>query len=143
MRALTLAAIAALAIGCKKPIDPALAGEPPPRVDNPFVDADLYVNPAYSEKVLASRPLTYAADGMLYRELLAEAAAEQGLEVRRYARKTDPTQLAAEALGVDVAEVTALVARFGKEAGAPWRKDHKLAATAALSVLGARIRNKP
>lgn len=92
------------------------------------------------EDVLSSRPLTYAADGMLYRESLAEAAAELGMEVRRYPRKSDPTVLAAEAMRVDVAEVTALIARFGREAGTPWRKDHKLAAAAALVVLGPRVR---
>ena len=90
------------------------------------------------EEVLSSRPLTLAADGMLYRESLAEAAAELGMEVRRYPRKTDPTVLAAEAMGVDVAEVTQLIARFGREAGTPWRKDHKMAAAAALSVLGSQ-----
>lgn len=93
-------------------------------------------------KVLSSLPLTHAADGMLYRESLAEAADELGMEVRRYSRKSDPTVLAAEAMGVDVAEVTALIARFGKEAGTPWRKDHKLAAAAALSVLGPQLRTR-
>lgn len=93
------------------------------------------------EQVLASRPLTNAADGMLYRELLAEAALESGLEVRRYPRKSDPVGLAAEALGTTPAEVHALVAAFGKEAGAPWRKDHKLAAAAALSALAPRARS--
>ena len=96
------------------------------------------VLPDSLEEVLASRALTMAADGMLYRELLAAAAAGLGMEVRRYPRKADPTVLAAEALGVGVAEVAALVARFGREAGAPWRRDHKLAAAAALSVLGGR-----
>ena len=86
--------------------------------------------------ILNSRPLTLAADGMLYREALAKAAAELGMEVRRYPRKTDPTVLAAEAMGVDAAEVTSLIAQFGREAGTPWRKDHKMAAAAALSVLG-------
>ena len=93
------------------------------------------------EEVLNSRPLTLAADGMLYRESLAEAAAELGMEVRRYPRKTDPTILAAEAMGVAVPEVTALIAGFGRLAGTPWRKDHKMAAAAALSVLGRRIRH--
>ena len=93
------------------------------------------------EEVLSSSPLTIAADGMLYRESLAEAAAELGMEVRRYPRKTDPTVLAAEAMGVDVAEVTSLIAQFGREAGTPWRKDHKMAAAAALSVLGRQIRH--
>ena len=92
------------------------------------------------EEVLRSRPLTLAADGMLYREFLAQAASEAGMKVRRYPRRTDPALLAAEAMGVDVAEVHALVARFGREAGPPWRKDHKLAAAAALSVLGSWIR---
>ena len=91
------------------------------------------------EEVLRSRPLTYAADGMLYRESLAAAAAELGLEVRRDPRKTDPAVLAAEAMGADVTEVNALIARFGREAGRPWRKDHKLAAAAGLWVLGPRI----
>lgn len=93
------------------------------------------------EEVLNSRPLTFAADGMLYRESLAEAAAKLGMEVRRYPRKTDPTILAAEAMGVDLAEVTSLIAQFGREAGTPWRKDHKMAAAAALSVLGRQIRH--
>ena len=101
--------------------------------------------PGSLEEVLRSRPLTFlAADGMLYRESLAEAAAERGMEVRRevrrYPRRTDPTVLAAEAMGVDVSEVTSLIARFGREAGTPWRKDHKTAAAAALSVLGRQIR---
>ena len=91
-------------------------------------------------EVLGSRPLTFAADGMLYREFLARAASERGLKVRRYPRRTDPARLAAEAMGVDVAEVNALIARCGREAGPPWRKDHKLAAAAALSVLGRDVR---
>ncbi|MDE0167030.1 MAG: hypothetical protein OXL36_18175 [Bryobacterales bacterium] len=90
------------------------------------------------EEILNSRRLTLAADGMLYREALAEAAAELGMEVRRYPRKTDPTALAAQAMGVEVAEVNSLIAQFGREAGTPWRKDHKMAAAAALSVLGHR-----
>ncbi len=96
--------------------------------------------PASLEEVLSSGPLTLAADGMLYRESLAEAAAELGIEVRRYPRKTDPTVLAAEAMAVDPSEVTSLIARFGREAGTPWRKDHKWAAAAALSILGRQIR---
>jgi len=91
-------------------------------------------------EVLSSRPLTHAADGMLYRESLAAAAAELGMEVRRYPRKADPRALAAEAMGVDATEVAALIARFGREAGAPWRKDQKTAAAAGLWVLGPRLR---
>jgi hypothetical protein len=78
---------------------------------------------------------------MLYRESLAQAAAELGMQVKRYPRKSDPTVLAAEAMGIDVAKVNSLIARFGRVAGTPWRKDHRMAAAAALSVLGHRIRH--
>ena len=92
------------------------------------------------EEVLNSRPLTLAADGMLYRESLANAAAELGLEVRRYSRKVDQKAIAARAMGVEAAQVSSLLDQFGRVAGPPWRKDHKMAAAAALSVLGPRIR---
>ncbi|MDE0626195.1 MAG: hypothetical protein OXH99_07350 [Bryobacterales bacterium] len=92
------------------------------------------------EEVLNSRPLTLAADGMLYRESLADTAAQLGLEVRRYSRKIDQAALAAKAMGVESDQVTALLDQFGRVAGPPWRKDHKMAAAAALSVLGPQIR---
>lgn len=88
------------------------------------------------EEVLASRNLTHAADGMLYREILADQAEVLGLEVRRYPRKQDPIQLAAEAMDCSVDEALALLAQFQEQAGAPWRKDHQQAAAAALSALG-------
>lgn len=111
------------------------------RVGTLIVPASPYERlPDSLAEVLGSRPLTLAADGMLYREFLAQAASELGVQVRRYPRRTDPALLAAEAMGADVAEVHALIARCGRKAGPPWRKDHKLAAAAALSVLGSRIR---
>ena len=96
--------------------------------------------PESLEEVLASPRLTLAADGMLYRESLAGAAAALGLEVRRFPRETDSAALAAAAMGADPAEVTGLITRLGRAAGPPWRKDHKTAAAAALSVLGPRTR---
>ena len=96
--------------------------------------------PESLEEILKSRPLTFAADGMLYRESLAEAAVDLGLDVRRFPRRADLPALAAESLGMAVSAVTALISRFGREAGPPWRKDHKLAAAAALSVVGRKIR---
>lgn len=91
-------------------------------------------------EVLGSRRMTVAADGMLYREALADAATRSGLKVSRYSRKSDPTALAADALGIDGSEISALVAELGRRAGPPWRKDHKLAAAAALILLGPRLR---
>jgi hypothetical protein len=98
---------------------------------SPFPDL-----PEDLEQVLASRNLTNAADGMIYREILADQAEVLGIAVHRYPRKQDPAQLAAEAMGCDLDKVHALVAEFGEQAGAPWRKDHKQAAAAALSLLG-------
>lgn len=94
--------------------------------------------PTSLDEVLASHKLTRSADGMLYREFLADAAARAGLEVVRLPRQADPHALAAEAHGTTLDTVDAWIAGCGREAGAPWRKDHKLAAAAALSLLGAR-----
>ncbi len=85
--------------------------------------------------VLRSRRLTNAADGMLYREALAAAAAGAGLRVHRFPRRSDPLLLAAAATGAPPDAVRALLARLGREAGPPWRRDEKRAAAAALSVL--------
>jgi len=92
-------------------------------------------------EVLRSRALTNAADGMLYREALASVAVELGLEVRRLPRQSDPVTLAAEAMGHERGDVSAWLARLGREAGPPWRKDHKWAAAAALTALGTGIRH--
>ena len=67
--------------------------------------------------VLSSRRLTLAADGMLYREALADAAARTGMEVVRYSRRGDPESLAAGALGIDRSEVSALLDELGRRAG--------------------------
>jgi len=96
--------------------------------------------PESLEEVLRSRRLTMAADGMMYREALAEAAASLGMAVHRYPRKSDPAALAAEALGIDGAGVASLVAALGREAGAPWRHVHRQAAAAALVVLAPALR---
>jgi len=89
-------------------------------------------------EILASRPLTNAADGMLYREALADAARDLGMLVDRYPRKSDQAAEAAQALGVARETVDALIARFGSEVGVPWRKDHKDAAASALRFLAER-----
>lgn len=85
--------------------------------------------------VLASRRLTNAADGMLYREELASQASLVGLVVHRIPRNSDPIQDAADALGCSLSEVETILAGFGRTVGAPWRKEHKRVAAAALPVL--------
>lgn len=86
-------------------------------------------------RVLASRPLTYAADGMMYREELASQATAAGLAVHRFPRKSDRIAAASKALGCSASEVATLLSRFGESVGSPWRKEHKHVAAAALCVL--------
>lgn len=90
------------------------------------------------QEILASWQLTCAADGMLYREMLATSAAELGLSVERYARKSDRVAAAAEALQMSKPAVVELLKSFGKQAGAPWKKEHQEAAASALAYLRRR-----
>lgn len=74
--------------------------------------------------VLRSHPLLHAAEGQLAREALAEAAEREGLTVHRVSPR-GPQDM-------DLAE---RVVDLGRAAGPPWRKEHKLAAVAALVAL--------
>lgn len=86
-------------------------------------------------EVLRSYHLTCAADGMMYREALADAATDLGMNVVRYPRRTDPIEQVAQALGVTRERVAAVVAELGRPLGTPWRKEHRYAAAAAMWVL--------
>ena len=55
--------------------------------------------PESVSRVLDSRPLTYAADGMLYCEELVSQASATGLVVHRFPRKSDQIAAASGALG--------------------------------------------
>lgn len=94
--------------------------------------------PASLADLLASRALTCAADGMLYRESLADAARELGMYVDRSARKANALSGAAHALGRTEANVSALLLGFGQQAGRPWTREHRDAAANALRVLAER-----
>ncbi len=85
--------------------------------------------------ILQSRRLTNAADGMLYREAMAVAGGSAGLDVVRTARKSDHFARAAEALAVPRQRIVSLVDELGRPFGPPWRKDHKEATAAAITVL--------
>jgi hypothetical protein len=76
-------------------------------------------------KILASHALMHAAEGQVYRDALVDAIHAAGIRVVCLPR--------AEAqAGLDRAAVP--VAVLGRAAGTPWRKEHKLAAVAALAV---------
>jgi hypothetical protein len=73
---------------------------------------------------LSSHPLLHLAEGQMSREALAEAAGRAGLAVHYLPPKGphDPVHVE-RAVGI------------GRDAGPPWRKEHKLAAAAALTAL--------
>lgn len=77
--------------------------------------------PSELDRILRSHALLHAAEGELYEEACADAAARCGLPVRLVAPKT---------IVVDAA-----VDQAGRTLGPPWQKDHKLAATVALAAL--------
>ena len=72
-------------------------------------------------EVLESWRLTCAADGMMYRESLAAVAAELGMQIDRYPRKSD--------------QVAAVISELGRRLGPPWKKEHRNAAASALRVM--------
>ncbi len=71
----------------------------------------------------------HAAEGVLFRRVLEEAAAAMRLRCRGM---SDP----ASEIGRTRAEITRNLARLGRAAGPPWRSDEKAAATAAWIALG-------
>jgi hypothetical protein len=76
------------------------------------------------ERILAAHPLMHAAEGQLYRDALLDAAAARGLAAHGVARGNAEAMLEGE--------LRETVAGLGAAAGRPWRKEHKLAAVAAL-----------
>lgn len=84
--------------------------------------------------VLGSHALIHAAEGMLYRAAVAEAASRSGLAVARHP-PGEPDAAAVAALGTTRAGLDRLLTEWGRELGPPWRKEHKQAAAAALGEL--------
>jgi hypothetical protein len=93
-----------------------------PRIAGVAVRASARDVPVQLAAILASHALLHAAEGQLYQEALAEAAVDLGLRVQRFTRHDAPRPSAA-------------VETLGKLLGPPWRKDHKDACAAALSLL--------
>lgn len=70
------------------------------------------------------------ADGVMYRDALAEAAQALGWRVMEYEAKTVFRE-AAEALGLE--DISVRLREIGAALGPPWQKDHQLAAAAAIA----------
>jgi hypothetical protein len=91
--------------------------------------------PAWStEEILAVHVRMHAAEGALFREVLASGARACDLRVTAVPDKA-ALDGAAAAIGCDRRTLDACVAALGRSAGAPWGRDQKEAAAAALAAL--------
>jgi hypothetical protein len=79
-------------------------------------------------RILAAHPMMHAAEGQLYRDALLDAAASRGLSGHGVPR--------GRAQDLLTGPLAATVGGLGLAAGRPWRKEHKLAAVAALVAAG-------
>ena len=86
-------------------------------------------------QALATHAATHNAEGWLFREALMRAGEECGLRVAG-ALETGVYGEAGAAAGLPAASVEERVLELGREVGAPWGKDQKLAAAAAWLALG-------
>jgi hypothetical protein len=93
--------------------------------------------PAWStDEIIAVHVRMHQAEGELFRDVLVAGVLACGLGLTTLPDKS-AFDAAAKLLGVHPAELAARVAMLGKAAGAPWGKDQKEAAAAALAALGA------
>jgi hypothetical protein len=95
------------------------------------------------ERILAAHPLIHTAEGILFREALADAAKECGLFVLEVREKQLLTE-GAKALGMAEQKLLARVTELGRPLGSPWSQDEKYATVAAWLALRAKAgRTKP
>ena len=87
------------------------------------------------ESVLKSHALVHAAEGQLYRQVMATACEACRIPATLVPAK-ELAARAARALEISAAELTARMAAMGKASGKPWAADQKEASLAALVVLG-------
>jgi hypothetical protein len=86
------------------------------------------------ERILASHALIHTADGELFREAVTRASVRCGLQVVSM-KEREVAAEAGQVLGLREPAVSKRVAEMGKELGAPWTQDEKLAALAAWLAL--------
>ena len=85
-------------------------------------------------EIIAVHVRMHQAEGVLFREVLVAGAKACQLALTTLPEKT-ALDAAAMALGVTRAQLDAKIAALGKQAGAPWGRDQKEAAAAALVAL--------
>ena len=91
--------------------------------------------PAWStEQILAVHVRMHQAEGELFRDVLVAGARACHLELTTLPEKSALDD-AAKAAGLSRSRLDATIAALGKAAGAPWSKDQKEAAAAALAAL--------
>lgn len=84
--------------------------------------------------VLASHALVHTAEGELFRDALATAAAGQGVPVLRVKDRELLDRCTAR-LGIAAGDLERHLAELGRTLGPPWRQDEKLATLAAWLAL--------
>ncbi len=85
-------------------------------------------------EVTANHTAMHVAEGELYRDVWADAAAGRDLGVALYPRK-DAIGDAAAVLGTTANRLGDVLAALGRELGPPWQKEHREATAAALGEL--------
>jgi hypothetical protein len=90
------------------------------------------------DAILRSHALVHAAEGELYRRVLARASEACAIPAALVPAKDLPARVAA-ASGVPEKRVVSLLAELGKASGKPWARDQKDAALAAWLALAGRV----
>jgi hypothetical protein len=85
----------------------------------------------------ASYPVMCRADGMMYHDALCTAARRLSLAIELHDRGEEVGR-AVDRLGVGPEKVEHFLDAAGERLGPPWRKEHRLAAAAALGILAKR-----
>jgi hypothetical protein len=89
-------------------------------------------------EIVRVHALMHAAEGVFYRDVVAEACRELGLEVVRTLERDLP-EAAAAILDVEPAALAARLTDLAAGLGPPWNEDYRLAALAAwLGLAGLR-----
>ena len=86
-----------------------------------------------------SYPVMCRADGMMYHDALCTAARRLNIALELHDRGEEVVR-ATDRLGVSLEELEPFLRSAGEGLGPPWRKEHRLAAAAAIGVLADRAR---